>query len=227
MSVETIAFIPMRSGSMSIINKNVKAFFGKPLFAWGIGEALKSGCFDEVIISTDSVEYCEIFSKYFCASQVKIDLRPKRLGSDSTSTEEVLLEFFNRSPEYISSLCVLHQVTSPFVTAENFQNIVNSYHDNSYDSLLSAVLFKRFIWDKTSKPVNYNPADRPRRQDMDDYYCENGALYAFNVKSFLEEKCRLYGNIGIVTMPDESLIELDEPVDWAIAERLFEEFINE
>ena len=61
---------------------------------------------------------------------------------------------------------------------------------------------------------------------MEPYYCENGAMYAFGVKSFKKERSRLFGDIGIIEMADESLIELDEPQDWIIAEKIFEENKN-
>lgn len=223
---KNVVFIPMRSGSKGIKNKNIKLFCGQPLFYWGIHAALRSKCFDEIIISTDAVEYEKMVSDYFPCNEIKIDLRPDYLAADEVSTEDVLLEFFGRTKEYDESLCVLHQVTSPFVEADNFKEIVHQYLDGSYDSLLSVVLFKRFIWDQSNKPLNYNPAKRPRRQDMDNYYCENGALYAFGVKSFVEQGSRLFGEIGAIEMPEDTLVEIDEPRDWIIAEKLFKDKKN-
>ena len=226
MSGKNIVFVPMRSGSKSIKNKNIKLFCGHPLFYWGISEALESNCFDEIIISTDSVEYGQMVLDYFTVDKIKVDLRPEILAADETSTEDVLLEFFSRTARYGECLCILHQITSPFVKAEDFAEIVRRYHSGCFDTLLSGVLFKRFIWDQKNKPLNYMPMDRPRRQDMENYYCENGALYAFGVKPFIQQRSRLFGKIGIVEMSDDSLIELDEIRDWVIAEKLFEDIKN-
>lgn len=226
MSINNIAFVPMRSGSKSIIDKNIKQFSGYPLFHWGISEALKSNCFDEIIVSTDSRRYGQMVRDHFSNDKIKIDLRPVSLAADETSTEDVLLEFFSREPQYEQCLCILHQITSPFVKAENFAEIVRLYNTGDYDTLLSGVVFKRFIWDHQVNPLNYVPIERPRRQDMQDYYCENGALYAFGVKAFNEHRSRLFGEIGMVEMPEDSLIELDEPRDWMIAEKLFEDIRN-
>lgn len=226
MSIKNIVFVPMRSGSKSIKDKNIKLFFGHPLFHWGISEALKSNCFDEIIISTDSFQYGQMVGDHFTNDKIKVDLRPENLATDETSTEDVLLEFFGRTTQYDHCLCILHQVTSPFVKAEDFLEIVRRYYNGHFDTLLSGILFKRFIWDQKNKPLNYEPTERPRRQDMEDYYCENGALYAFGVKAFTRHRSRLFGKIGMVEMHEDSLIELDEPRDWLIAEKLFEDIKN-
>ena len=62
--LDKIAIIPARSGSKGLKDKNVKIFHGKPLMAWTIEAALKSGVFDKVIVSTDSVEYKVIAEEY-------------------------------------------------------------------------------------------------------------------------------------------------------------------
>jgi N-acylneuraminate cytidylyltransferase len=217
-----VVFIPMRSGSKSIINKNIKLFCEKPLFYWGISAALACNKFDEIIISTDSTQYAELVINTFKNAHIKIDLRPLYLAQDKTSTEDVLVEFFERCPEYKNAMCVLHQITSPFVKKDDFSLAIQKMHEFHYDTCLSVVNFKRFIWDEHASPLNYNPGNRPRRQDMSPYYCENGAIYAFGVQEFLRKKSRLFGKIGFIEMMDESLIEIDEPLDWTLAEKIFE-----
>ena len=51
-----LAIIPARGGSKRIPRKNIKNFHGKPIIAYSIEAALKSGLFDEVMVSTDDVE---------------------------------------------------------------------------------------------------------------------------------------------------------------------------
>ena len=49
-----IAVILARGGSKRIPGKNIKLFLGKPIIAYSIEAALKSGCFGHVIVSTDN-----------------------------------------------------------------------------------------------------------------------------------------------------------------------------
>ena len=58
-----IAIIPARGGSKRILRKNIIDFCGKPMIVWSIEAALKSGCFDRVIVSTDDEEIAEIALK--------------------------------------------------------------------------------------------------------------------------------------------------------------------
>lgn len=58
-----IAIIPARGGSKRIPGKNIRPFSGKPLIAYAIEAARKSGFFDHIIVSTDSKEYAEVAQK--------------------------------------------------------------------------------------------------------------------------------------------------------------------
>ena len=61
--MKNIAIITARSGSKGLKDKNIKELNEKPLMAYSIEAALVSGCFDEVMVSTDSEKYAEIAKK--------------------------------------------------------------------------------------------------------------------------------------------------------------------
>jgi N-acylneuraminate cytidylyltransferase len=48
---------------------------------------------------------------------------------------------------------------------------------------------------------------------------ENGAFYLTNKNIFKKHKNRLGGKIGIFLMSEEKAVDIDEPEDWARAER--------
>jgi len=82
---------------------------------------------------------------------------------------------------------------------------------------------KRFIWKEEGSqvvPYNYDPLNRPRRQDFEGYLVENGALYITSKERLLQTKCRISGNISAIEMTAESYYELDEWSDWYIIESL-------
>ena len=64
MKEKAIAIITARSGSKRIPKKNIKEFCGKPIIAYSIEAALKSGIFSEVMVSTDSHKIAEIARSY-------------------------------------------------------------------------------------------------------------------------------------------------------------------
>ena len=70
-------------------------------------------------------------------------------------------------------------------------------------------------------PLNYNVSRRPLRQNFNGLLMENGAFYISYIKNIKKTKCRLSGNIGIYEMPEYSSVEIDEKLDWFIAEHIF------
>ena len=62
--MKNLAIIPARSGSKGLKDKNIKLLDGKPLIAYTIEAALKSGEFDEVMVSTDDEEFAKVAKQY-------------------------------------------------------------------------------------------------------------------------------------------------------------------
>ncbi len=60
----SFAFIPARSGSKRLNNKNIINLGGHPLLAYTINAAIKSGIFTKVIVVTDSKLYEDIAKHY-------------------------------------------------------------------------------------------------------------------------------------------------------------------
>ena len=89
---KTIAFIPIRKGSKSIINKNLKDFCGKPLVSWILNELNKSNLIDQIVIATDYDEIIDAFK----LNKVIIYKRSPKNAHDDSSTESVMLEYITK-----------------------------------------------------------------------------------------------------------------------------------
>ena len=61
---EVICFIPARSGSTRVKNKNIRFINGRPLIYWSVTAALKSRQFNKIIFSSDTYNYYKILVKY-------------------------------------------------------------------------------------------------------------------------------------------------------------------
>ncbi|WP_405208870.1 cytidylyltransferase domain-containing protein [Aquimarina sp. LLG6339-5] len=222
--MKTIAFIPVRGGSKSIPLKNIKEFFGKPLVYWTIKAAVETKAIDEVIIATDHEEI-ETVVNSFGFSKVSVYMRNKTNAQDSSSTESVILEYLNARKLDKNDAFILVQATSPLLTANDLAAGINMFDKQEYDSILSCVLSKRFFWKGNGDPINYDPYNRPRRQDFEGIYMENGAFYINTVGRIEESRNRLSGNIGISLMPEYTDVELDEEDDWQRAEILMKKYL--
>jgi len=221
-----IAFIPVRGGSKSIQLKNIKLLAGKPLVYWTAKAANDADCIDKVIIATDSIEIKNAV-KIFDLSKVEIYDRDNENAQDTSSTESVMLEFINKSSLNNNDNFFLIQATSPLLKAKHIDEMYQKLLFEKADSALSCVKCKRFFWDKDGKSLNYDYLNRPRRQDFEGYFMENGACYINSVENILKSKNRLTGKISVYEMPDYTAVEIDEPDDFLIIEKLMEKHNND
>ena len=215
-----VALIPARGGSKSIPLKNIKYIAGKPLIFWTIEAALACSMIDRVYLSTDSIDVRNV-AEQITDKRFEVIKRSSETATDIASTESVMLEF---SREYDFQNVILIQATSPLLISYDLSRAIEIYEQKKADSLLSLVEQKRFIWQECKDgfvtPLNYDPIQRPRRQDFDGYLAENGAFYITSKEAFEKTKCRISGNIAYYKMPEETYFELDELSDWIIIEQL-------
>ena len=209
-----IAFIPIRSGSKSIPDKNIKAINGKPLAAWTIQAAEATPEIDQVIVSTDSDEYVNILSSY-STDKTSFFKRCAKNATDEASTESAMLECFNKN---VCENIILIQATSPLTKCHHLSKAISDYEHGNYDSLVTCSRIKRFFWSEQGEPSNYDYNNRPRRQDFKGTLCENGAFYISKHEQFIKNKNRLFGNILPFELPESFLTEIDEPSDWGTVE---------
>lgn len=221
-----VAFIPVRGGSKSIPLKNIKDLNGRPLVYWTVAAACDCAYIDRVYVATDSEEIKlsivsiakedkERFKKVYVIG------RSKESATDTASTESAMIEF---AKNHDFDNIVLIQATSPMLTGADLDNGFMVYEGNDTDSVLSVVPQKRFIWqiddEGIATPSNYDVYNRPRRQEFEEYYVENGAFYITSKKLLLESKNRVSGNIRVALMPEETYYEIDEPADFAVVQAL-------
>ena len=216
--MKKIAFIPVRGGSKSIPKKNIKIFCGKPLIYWNLIELENCNQVDEIVVASDSEDIISVVEG-FKFSKVVVYRRSNENAQDHSTSESIMLEYINFAKLDLSDVFMLVQATSPFTKSNDFSNGLKMM--NSYDTVFSCAKIKRFIWDKDSNPLNYDFKNRPRRQDFDGTFMENGAFCISLVSDIIKYNNRISGNIGICEMQEYTYVEIDEPEDWIIAERLF------
>ena len=216
--MKKIGFIPLRKGSKGIPNKNKRKMVGRPLYTWVLGEAIFSNL-DAIYVYTDDQDIIDFIGKeYHWTTKVKAVLRSDESASDTASTELAMLEFCDTIDYNFDVFCLL-QATSPF-TKRNDINACLEKLDGTHDSALTVVNTHRFLWNEDGTPINYNPLERPRRQDFNGLLVENGAVYTTTKTALQNTKNRLGHKIAIVKMPEESLLEIDSENDWIAVEQL-------
>ena len=224
--VKTICIIPARSGSKRIKNKNIKFFFGKPILAWSIEAAIKSNCFDKIIVSTNDKKIAKIAKKY--SAEIPF-LRPKNLSNDHVSILSVVrhslkeLSKINFNPEI--TCCLL--ATAPFVDYKDIQKSMKLLISSKKNFAITVKSFSYPVQRalKISKRNHISMIDKKKRnirsQDLQEAYHDAGQFYLGKTKNFLRNDEIFSKNSIPIILERFNAIDIDTIEDWKEAEMLF------
>lgn len=220
-----VAIITARGGSKRIPRKNIKTFLGFPIIKYSIETAIKSECFDEVMVSTDDKEIAEVAKKL----GAKIPFfRSKAASNDFATTadviEEVLLGYKNIDKNFEYGCCIYP--TAPFILAERLREGFDILKSKKADSVLPVVRFsypiQRALKIENGRLLMIWPENLNKRsQDLMPAYHDCGQFYWFRVKKFLENRKILTENTFPIIVPESEIQDIDTEEDWKIAEMKF------
>ena len=223
MSDKSIAIIPARGGSKRIPKKNIRDFCGKPIISYAIDAAIRSGLFDEVMVSTDSEEIAEI-SKGFGA--VVPFMRSAETSGDYATTEDVLLEVLGeyrklgREFDYIT--CIYP--TAALITPKILCDALEFMKKNSPSVVIPLIQYsyppqRSYTIDKDGFAAYMNPQYvRTRSQDLEPMYHDAGQFYVYNVRKLIEKKGIIEDDFYPIIVSEMDAQDIDNLSDWQLAE---------
>jgi len=220
--MKTLAMITARGGSKRIPRKNIKEFNGKPIIAYSIEAALSSGVFDEVMVSTDDEEIAKIAKKY--GAKVPF-FRSEKTANDFATTvdviEEVLNTYKERGEEFDIFCCIYP--TAPFITAKRLKDAVEELSKSDADSLIPVVRFsyppQRAMEVHDGKLVFRQPENLSKRsQDLEPHFHDAGQFYVVRSESFFKNRGIMVGDILPMELSELEVQDIDNEVDWKLAE---------
>lgn len=221
--MQTLCIIPARGGSKGIPRKNVRPLAGKPLLAHAIEKAQASRYINRVVISTDDAEIADVARRW----GADVVMRPAELATDTASSESALLhalDFLAESEGYQPEILVFIQCTAPLMTVEDVDGTVAALLEKDADSALAVAPFYHFVWREDeqgeAQAINHDKRVRPMRQQREPQFWEPGAVYALRVAGFRQARFRFFGKTVIYVMPAEHASEIDEPLDFEMAEMI-------
>lgn len=219
-----LAIIPARGGSKRIRLKNIKSLNGKPLIYYTIKSALDCPLLDKIIVSTDNKKIAHISEKY----GVFVMPRNKELARDKTPMARVLIDCCQQLSKNDYNYIVLLQPTSPLRTDKHIAEAIKLIVKKKGDSLNSFCLAETppNLMAKISKNNTVAFLDKKsivaglEDKHQEQYYIENGAIFIVKKQFLLKEKS-LYGKKHFAYIMDrKSSIDIDELMDFKIAEAL-------
>ncbi len=228
--MKSIAVITARGGSKRIPKKNIKDFCGKPIIAYSIQAALASGLFDEVMVSTDSLEIANIAKKYGASVPF---MRSDATSNDYADTIDVLLEVLQNykelGKEYDVFCCIYP--TAPFITPNKLKASLCLLKDTDVYNVIPMVPFSfppqrgmirngKFI-----KPAYPEHIDK-RSQDLEEVLHDCGQFYWCKTKEFLDNPDILSNHTVPFIISEMEVQDIDNISDWELAEIKFKNMVD-
>lgn len=221
-----LAVIPARGGSKRIPRKNIKEFCGKPIIAWSIETAIKSGCFDRVIVSTDDEEIANIARKW--GAEVPF-VRPKELSDDYVGTTAVVrhaIEWFNNQGVVFEYVCCIY-ATAPFIKEEDIQQgfeilkNCGSYYTFTVTSYPFPIQRAVKITNNGRLEMFQPEHSTTRSQDLEEAYHDAGQFYWGISEAWIEEQTLFSHQAAPIILPRHRVQDIDTYEDWVRAEFMF------
>ena len=216
-------FLPCRSSSQRIKNKNIKKFANKKfgLLELKISQLLLVKYVRNIIVSTNDMKIITYLKK-LNNKKIIIDKRENKLCSSQTSTDDLI----NYVPKTTDAEHILWtHVTSPFFNNKQYERAIIAYKNNiqKFDSLMGVSKIQDFIYDE-KKPINFNKKIEkwPRTQTLKKLFVVNNAIFINSKKNYIRYKDRIGTKPFLMKVEKIKSFDVDWPEDFMIAENIYE-----
>jgi N-acylneuraminate cytidylyltransferase len=230
-SNRNICVIPARGGSKRLPGKNIKEFFGKPVVAYAIHCAQECQLFDQIIVSTDSIEIAELAKAY--GADVPF-FRSTEASDDHATTMEVLAEVVEmldeRGDDFQNLLC-LYPVT-PLVQSSSLIQGFTLLQGRADGVVFPVLEYKHPIWralqieNGMGRHIWVDKVN-DRTQDLGPTFHDAGQWYWMRLSTI--RRGVSFSALNLVPVPtSESLAQdVDTIEDWEILEVKYQRLFNE
>jgi len=212
----------MKAHSARVKSKNFRMIAGKPLFRWILDTLTSVSEIDQVVINTDARDILasEGLKHGDYDGRVIIRDRPEEICGDFVSMNLVLENDIDNVP---SDIYFMTHTTNPLLSPETIREMIEKYHaglDKGKDSLFAVNHLQTRFYTEDVSPINHDPDNLIRTQDLPPYFEENSVGYFFSKESFKRTSARIGASPQMYTTPALESVDIDEITDWFVAESL-------
>lgn len=210
----------MKAHSERVPDKNMRDFAGRPLYHAVMEALVKSRYVERVVINTDSEAIKEDALDNF-KDHVLIHDRPEAIRGDFVETNKIIGHDVGllMGEHFLQTHC-----TNPLLTTATIERAIERYFEalgEGFDSLFTVTRLQTRLYDAEGKAINHDPAVLLRTQDLPPVYEENSCMYLFSHASFAAHERRIGAKPIIFEIPREEACDIDEEVDFKVAEFLY------
>ena len=221
-----LCVIPARGGSKRIPRKNIREFCGKPMIAWSIAAAKASGCFDQIIVSSDDEEIANVARQW--GADVPF-MRPAELADDFAGTTSVVahaVRWYQDHEQELTAVCCLY-ATAPFVEAADIREGYEQLEQSALDRFVftatayASPIQRALRLDRDSgEAYMWQPKQFSKRsQDLEPAYHDAGQFYWGRPQAWLNSG-NLFQASKPLVLPRWRVQDIDIEEDWTRAELL-------
>ena len=224
------AIVPARSGSKRLPHKNVTFLGDKPLLVWTLEACIEAEHVDEVILSTDSMEYWKTARKYLNSSKLSLDLREPSDAGDTVKIFDYLKDKRSKLFGKRTGAFILALPTVPLRRAKHVDEAIALFEASgkpvfsatNYGFPISFAFYikQSGLWEPvfSDSPMS---TGNTRSQNQQESYHPNGAIYVRNINDLAQHDLKtLYTDAVPYFMSRTASVDIDTEVDFKIASTL-------
>lgn len=206
--MKIVLFIPIKLNNQRLPGKNTMDLNGKPLCSYLFSTVSRLSSIDKKYV------YCSDESIIpFIPAGLQFFKRPTRLDNYDTKGLDIIEQFVK---DVDADIYILTHVTQPFVRKESFEKAILNVKNGNYDSAFSAVALQDYFW-SGNQPLNFDPSNIIRTQDLEPLLMETGAFYIFTKDVFTKLHRRVGNNPYIQIIDQFEAVDIDTKEDFEFA----------
>lgn len=215
-----IALLPMKAHSARVKGKNFRPFANKPLFRWILDTLISMPEIEKIVINTDARQILADNGLTDSARVMIRDRKPELCG-DFVSMNKVLADDIANVE---AETYLMTHTTNPLLSAGTIRGALDKFYDarinNRGDSLFTVNRFQTRFYRADGSPVNHDPNNLVRTQDLEPWFEENSNLYLFTRDSFGATNARIGRLPVLFETPKLESADIDDQDGWTLAELL-------
>jgi CMP-N-acetylneuraminic acid synthetase len=211
------ALVPMRHDSERVPGKNYRLLADKPLYAYILETLLSCPGVSRILVNTDSPVIKQGIQERY-ASILVIDRPERLLGGEVPMNDIIAHDIDVIEGEYFLQT----HSTNPLLQANTISSGIQTYFEKvpEFDSLFGVTRLQTRLWDHQGKPLNHDPKELIRTQDLNPVYEENSCIYLFSKESFQISKNRIGTHPYLFEINENEALDIDTEDQFRLAEFL-------
>lgn len=225
-AVTKVCTICARGGSKGVPGKNIRPLGGKPLIAHSVEQALQSGLFEVVAISSDDDA---ILDAGRAAGAQLLIKRPDALATDESGKVPAIVHALLAVEAHLgreADILVDLATTAPLRSVRDIADAVALLEASGATSVITgsaarASPYFSMVERAPDGSVHVSKqADQPylRRQDSPPVFEMNGSIYVWRRGPFVAAPNVFYADTRLLEMPAGRSVDIDTEFDFRVAE---------